>query len=98
MQYFYIFKFSKTQEIIYISHLDLMRLFNRAARRADLPLSLTQGYNPRFKIKLKRALKLGVVSLDEEGEFVLSEKINEDELKIRWQSALPPGLEIKGVL
>lgn len=93
----YSFKFSKTGEMIYISHLDLLRLFARAARRADLPVALTQGYNPRFKIRVNRALKLGVSSDNEEGEFVLNEKIGEGQLKERWQAQLPSGIEIKEI-
>lgn len=44
----------------YISHLDLMRLFTRAMRRADLPLKMTEGFNPHPKFSIQRALKLGL--------------------------------------
>ena len=49
----------------FISHLDLMRLFQRALRRANLPVTITQGFSPHLKISVDRALKLGVESLDE---------------------------------
>ena len=39
--------FQKTGNAVYISHLDLMRLFQRAFKRAGLPLTHTQGFNPR---------------------------------------------------
>ena len=97
MSYTYSFAFSKTDEMVYISHLDLMRLFNRAARRARLPVSLTQGFNPHFKIRLNRALKLGVSSEREVGEFVLNEKIGAGDLQKRWQDVLPQGIEIKEI-
>jgi len=42
-----------------------MRLFQRALRRADLPVTITQGFSPRLKISINKALKLGVESLDE---------------------------------
>ena len=42
-----------------------MRLFQRALRRADLPVTITQGFSPHLKISINRALKLGVESLDE---------------------------------
>ena len=83
--------------MIYISHLDLMRLLSRAARRADLPVCLSQGFSPHFKLKLKRALKLGLESENEEGEIVLTEKIEEGELKQRLQAQLPQGVEIREV-
>ena len=57
--------FSKTGDMRFISHLDLMRLFQRAMRRADLPVTITQGFSPHLKISISRALKLGVESLDE---------------------------------
>ena len=58
-------RFSKTGDMRFISHLDLMRLFQRALRRADLPVSITQGFSPHLKISIKRALKLGTESFDE---------------------------------
>ncbi len=97
MSYRYEFRFAKTDEMIYISHLDLLRLLTRALRRADLPVSLTQGFNPHFKIKLKRALKLGLSSQDEEGEFVLTEKLKESEINTRLTNEVPKGLEIKNI-
>ena len=89
------FNFRKIGGMIYISHLDLLRLFGRAAQRAGLPVLLTQGYNPRLKIKLKRALKLGVASDNEEGEIVLAKKLAVAEIRKRWQEQLPQGIEIK---
>ncbi len=97
MAHTYIFTFSKTGDAVYISHLDLMRLLNRAARRAELPVSLTQGFNPHLKIKLKRALKLGIASSVEEGEVILNERIESDELLKKWQSQMPEGIEIRNV-
>ncbi len=94
MSYKFLFRFAKTTDMIYISHLDLMRLFARAARRADLMLSLTKGFNPHPKIKLKRALKLGVASPDEVGELALDESIGEDELRSRLQEQLPKGIQL----
>jgi len=75
-----------------------MRLLNRAARRADLPVCLTSGFNPRLKISLKRALKLGIGSDNEEGEITLLEKWETSSLGERWQEQLPPGLEIKEMI
>jgi len=81
----------------YISHLDLMRLFMRATRRAGLPIKMTEGFSPHPKISLKRALKLGVESDNEEAAFVLREPISPDDFKQRLQKQLPAGIEIKSV-
>lgn len=81
----------------YISHLDLMRLFMRALRRADLPLKMTEGFSPHPKFSIKRALKLGVESENEEACIVLKEQISPAEFKNRLQKQLPEGIEIKNV-
>ena len=80
----------------YISHLDLMRLFGRALRRADLPFAITQGFSKHPKYSVKRALKLGLESENEEAEFALRENIPPEEFRSRLQAALPQGIEIVG--
>lgn len=79
----------------YISHLDLMRLFMRALRRADLPLKISEGFNPHPKISIKRALKLGLESENEEAAVVLKEFVRAEEFKQRLQKQLPAGIEIR---
>ena len=81
----------------YISHLDLMRLFVRAMRRAELPLKLSQGFSPHPKLSLKRALKLGVESQEEEAAILLNFPVTPDNFKDRLQKQLPEGIEIKDV-
>ena len=82
----------------YISHLDLMRLFMRALRRADLPIKITEGFSPHPKLSIKRALKLGVESDNEEASIVLTEQTNPEEFKERLQKQLPEGIIIKQAL
>jgi radical SAM-linked protein len=81
----------------FISHLDLMRLFGRALRRADLPIKITEGFSPHPKLSIKRALKLGVESENEEASIVLKELVRSEEFKERLQEQLPEGIEIKYV-
>ncbi len=75
--------FEKTGNAIYISHLDLMRVFQRAFKRAGLPLTHTQGYNPRPSVSIALPLSVGVESncelldFDLEGEKVPCEQIRE---------------------
>ena len=54
--------FEKTGNAIFISHLDLMRLFQRAFQRSGLPLTHTQGFNPRPSVSIALPLSLGVES------------------------------------
>lgn len=79
----------------FISHLDLMRALLRALRRADLPLKITQGFNPHPKLSIKRALKLGLESENEEATVVLKAQVAPQEFKERLQKQLPEGIELK---
>lgn len=81
----------------YISHLDLMRLFIRALRRADFALKMTEGFSPHPKLSIKRALKLGLESDNEEASIILKEEIALEEFKERLQKQLPQGIEVKDV-
>ena len=63
--------FVKTGEAVYISHLDLMRVFQRTFARADLHLTHTQGYNPRPSVSIAMPLSLGVSSRCELLDFEL---------------------------
>lgn len=79
----------------YISHLDLMRLFMRAIRRTELPIKMTEGFNPHPKFSIKRALKLGVESDNEEATLILKELVEPEDFKERLQKQLPEGIIIK---
>ena len=89
------FAFTKTGAMRYISHLDLMRLLTRAARRGSLPLFFTEGFSPHPKLRIKRALKLGVESEHEEAEIVLTRKMNPLLFSYRLNRQLPEGIRIK---
>ena len=89
------FIFSKKGAMKYISHLDLMRLFMRAMRRADLPLKMSEGFSPHPKLSLKRALKLGLESENEEASIILKEELSPEDFKERLEKQLPEGIEIK---
>lgn len=89
------FVFTKKGDMRLISHLDLMRLFMRALRRADLPLKMTEGFNPHPKFSIKRALKLGLESDNEEAAVVLKEPVKPGEFMERLQKQLPQGIYIR---
>jgi len=89
------FVFTKKGILKYISHLDLMRMFTRAMRRAELPLKITEGFNPHPKFSIKRALKLGLESENEEATVGLRELISVRDFKEKLQKQLPEGIFIK---
>lgn len=87
--------FSKKGLMRFISHLDLMRLFQRASRRAGLPIAMSEGFNPHPRISFKRALKLGIESENEEVTFRVNGWMNPQEFKSRLAEQLPDGINIK---
>ncbi len=88
--------FTKAGESVWISHLDLMRLFQRAFKRADLPLTHTQGYNPRPSVSIALPLSVGVESECEFLDFDLEgESIPCDEIAARLNQTLVKGIEIR---
>jgi radical SAM-linked protein len=92
------FTFTKKGLMRYISHLDLMRLFIRALQRAEIPLKYTQGFHPHPKFRIKRALKLGKESENEEAEIILNEFLEPEIFKDKLQAQLPEGIVIKEVI
>lgn len=87
--------FCKSGDMRFISHLDLMRLFQRALRRAGLPVTITKGFNPHPKFSLKKALKLGSESENEEALFYMDTGLAAGEFKERLNRQLPEGIQIK---
>ncbi len=87
-------KFVKNQDMIYISHLDLQRLLQRAFRRAEIELSFSQGFNPHPKMSYGNALALGVESFGEYVDIEIEdEAITCEELMQRINKQLPDGME-----
>lgn len=87
--------FEKTGNAIYISHLDLMRLFQRAFKRAGLPLTHTQGFNPRPSVSIALPMSVGVRSSCELLDFQLDgEEVACDEILRRLNETLVEGVRI----
>lgn len=66
--------FEKKGKAVWISHLDLMRVFQRAFKRAGLPLTHTQGFNPRPSVSIALPLSVGVYSQCELLDFSLDQE------------------------
>ena len=88
-------KFYKKEDMIYISHLDLMRLIQRVFRRSGTMLKHTEGYNPQPKISFATALSLGTESEAEYMDIELEKDMELNELIERLNSNLPDGIKIK---
>lgn len=90
--------FEKTGNAIWISHLDLMRVFQRAFKRAGLPLTHTQGFNPRPSVSIALPLSVGVESQCELLDFDLDNmSVSCEEIKKRLNDALIEGVHVLDV-
>ena len=87
-------KFNKDGQMRFFSQLDLVRVFERALRRADLPLYFTKGFNPRVKLSFGNALKLGQAG-EVDVTFYFIRQISVDEFKEKLIPQLPEGLSFK---
>lgn len=94
----YLIKFTKKNEVKYISHLDTMRTLSRAFKRADLPLSYSKGFNPHASISSASPLSVGISSTAEYADIELDEDLNKNLIMERLNSNLPSGMRILNVI
>ncbi len=86
--------FTKLGPLRFIGHLDLARVWERAIRRARLPVAYTQGFTPRPRIAFAAPLSLGAVGLRERVDIHLSEHVSPQDVATALGSQLPPGCDI----
>ena len=90
-------KYKKEDEMIFITHLDLQRLLQRAFRRAKINLSYSEGFNPHPKMSYGNALALGVESQGEYVDIEIEDDIEVKEFLERINEQLPDGIKfVKG--
>ena len=87
-------KFRKVGALRFLSHLELMHLFYRASKRADLPLCFSEGFHPMPRIIFATALPVGMESLTEILDMECEGKITPLEVMEKLNQTLPPGIEI----
>ncbi len=87
-------RFSKTGYMKYLSHLDLVRLLDRAFRRNELPISFTGGFHPLPRIRFALSLPLGVEGLKELVEIDFTKELSPNHVMKKLQKSLPNGLKI----
>lgn len=90
-------RLGKQGDMALTSHLDLVRLLDRAIRRAGLPISFTGGYHPGPRISPANALSLGVTSSGEIIDFELSETMSLEDFKQKLEGQLPADIPIYDV-
>jgi radical SAM-linked protein len=89
--------YAKNGNLRFIGHLDLQNLWERAFRRADLPMQFSQGFSPKVRLNLASALPLGITSDCEVIDFWLVRSTPLDEVQRALAGALPAELQISNL-
>lgn len=93
----YRIKFTKVGKVRFVGHLDLLKLFQRAIKRAGIPVAYSNGFNPHQLIGFAIPLPLGMASVGEYVDVELKEEVSEDIIKEKLNSAMPDGIDILDV-
>ena len=91
------FRFTKLGKVRFTSHRDVARAWERALRRAELPVALTEGFNPRPKVHFGLALPTGAESLGEylDVDFRDGEPVVVEALPELLSPRLPDGIDVE---
>src|SRR5580658_8916799 len=87
-------RFRKAGNLRLVSHHDLMHVFERMLRRAELPLCTTQGFHPQPRMIFAQSLALGIAGNNEVVELELKKSFPPEDVHDRLVRQSPPGLEI----
>jgi radical SAM-linked protein len=90
-------QFAKQGPLRYVGNLDLHKIWERSARRAELPLAYSQGFHPHPQIQLASALPLGFSSRCEFVDLKMTADISLDGMSERIQNVVPSGLQILSI-
>ena len=87
-------RFCRGQEIKFISHLDMMRLWQRAFRRAEISLAYSQGFSPRPRLSLAVPLAVGITSQAELMDIFTAKSVSPHGFTAAISQQLPPGIKV----
>lgn len=90
----FLITFEKGEAVRWLGHLDILRTFERAIRRAELPIAFSTGFNPREKIAFASALAVGITGEAERATIELTESLPPEALIHRLNEKLPPGIRL----
>jgi radical SAM-linked protein len=90
-------KFGKHGAVRYIGHLDVMRFFQKAIRRAEIDVAYTKGYSPHQIMSFAQPLSVGLESNGEYMDIEVNSIISCEDVKVRLNEASVPGIEILSV-
>ena len=84
-------KFAKTGVMKFVGHLDVMRYFQKAIRRAELPIAYSEGFSPHMLLSFASPLGVGISSTGEYFDMVLAEDMKTDEIVKRLNATMVEG-------
>ncbi len=87
-------RYSKTGPMIFLSHLELITLFTRAVKRAEIPVKYSLGFHPHPKFSFATALSVGVESVAEYLDIEVSAESGPESIKERLNATLPEGIAV----
>lgn len=94
----YLIKFSKKNDIKFISHLDLMKTIQRTIKRSGLPVEYSKGFNPHMSMSIAQPLSVGMYSEGEYMDVNFKEDMQEEIIKDRLNEKVPRGIRILEVI
>ena len=98
-RFIYRVKFTKGEKVKFIGHLDVLRVFQRAIRRAGLPVAYSNGFNPHQLLSFASPLTLGMKSVGEYAEVEMKQAVDPKEIVEKLNKTMPEDMEIlKAVL
>ena len=89
-------KFRKYGVMRFIGHLDVMRFFQKAIRRAEIPIAFTSGYSPHMIMSFAQPLGVGVTSDGEYFDIELTEAIASEQAVAQLNAVMVEGIEVTG--
>ena len=89
----YLIKFTKEENIKFISHLDVLKTIQKNIRRAELPIEYSKGFNPHMSTSIAQPLSVGVYSCGEYMDMVLEREMDENEIIDRLNKTAPSGIK-----
>ena len=87
-------RFTKEGDAALLGHLDVLRLFDRALRRAGLPVSFSAGFHPLPRLQVAHALPLGVSAGGELVDLELTASMPPEQFRSHFQAQLPAGIRL----
>ena len=87
-------KFAKEGMMKFIGHLDIMRYFQKAIRRAELPIAYSGGFSPHMILSFAAPLGVGITSLGEYFDMELTEELPTEEIRSRLDREMVEGMRI----